>query len=196
MKTRFSSQLSLILISAFLLLFSSCDVDVKKSANGKNKDVKIDTPVARLHVSEDADASETGLPVYPGSRLAPKKENGDNDNANLNILTGFFGLKVVAVSYESDDSVEKIKTYYEKQLKQYGDVLECRTTGGNASANFSGDDDDSKAKALTCEQSTGNDFELKAGTHNNQHIVSIEPRDKGCKFSLVYVKMYGKETTI
>lgn len=195
MKTRFSFQLSLILITAFILLLAGCNVDVKKSAEGKDKDVKIDTPVARLHVSEDADAGDTGLLVYPGSRLAPKKDDGDNDNANLNIMTGFFGLKVVAVSYVSDDSVDKIKTYYEKQLKQYGNVLECRTSGDDTSANVN-NDDDSKSKTLTCGQNSGNNFELKAGTNNNQHIVSIEPRDKGCKFSLVYVKIRGKESTI
>jgi hypothetical protein len=194
MKTPLFLRISTVMTAiAFALLLFACNVDVKKSADGKDKNVQIDTPVARLHVSEDANASETGLPVYPGAHVTRKEDNGNNDNANLNILTGFFGLKVVAVSYESDAPVENVKAYYKSQLKKYGNVLECRTSGPDASANYG---DDSKSASLTCEQTSGDDLELKAGTRNNQHIVSIEPQQKGCKFSLVYVQIHGKETTI
>lgn len=176
------------------MLLTGCNVDVQKSANGKDKNVQIDTPVGRLHVSDDAKASETGLPVYPGAQPAPQEDDGNKNNANLNIMTSFFGLKVVAVAYETDDPVDKVRDYYQGQLKKYGRVLVCRSSGVNASTNFN--DNDSKSQSLSCEQNSGNNFELKAGVHDNQHIVSIEPRDKGCKFALVYVQMHGKETTI
>lgn len=189
----FRPHARVIVIFAVTLLISACSVDVKKDANGKEKNVQIDTPVGHLHVSEDAKASDTGLPVYPGARVLQKENDGDNKSANVNILTGFFGLKVVAVEYETDDAVEKVKDYYQGQLKKYGNVLVCRTS---ADSSTSFNDNDSKSQALVCEQNSGNNFELKAGIRDNQHIVSIESRDKGCKFSLVYLQMHGKETTI
>jgi hypothetical protein len=178
-----------------LLLISACNVNVQKSANGQDKNVQIDTPVGKLHISKDAQGKDTGLPVYPGARIVEKEGNGNDSNANLDFLTGFFGLKVVAVEYESDDSLDKVKTYYQGQLKKFGNVLECHSTGASTNTYAHGHDD-SKSEALTCEQNSGDHIELKAGVRDNQHIVSLEQQDKGCKFALVYVKIRGKETSI
>jgi hypothetical protein len=50
---------------------------------------------------------------------------------------------------------------------------------------------------LKCEgDDNGKTIELKAGTESNQHIVSIDPQDKGSDFALVYVRLRGKEGTI
>jgi hypothetical protein len=38
--------------------------------------------------------------------------------------------------------------------------------------------------------------ELKVGTEENQHLVAIEPKGKGSKFALVYVRVRDKDTTI
>ena len=195
MKSSFPISNVRIILTAIMLaiLLSACNVNVKKNSAGEDKNVQIDTPVGRLHVSDDAKASDTGLPVYPGARPVEKEDDGNDKSANVNIVTSFFGLKVVAVGYETDASLEKVKDYYQGQLKKYGEVLVCRSSGVNASTDFK---HDSHSEVLTCEQNSGDNFELKAGIRDNQHIVSIEPRDKGCKFSLVYVKMRGKEETI
>ncbi|HEY1462821.1 MAG TPA: hypothetical protein VGF44_05330 [Terriglobales bacterium] len=189
----FARHSRIIAILAGLLLISACNVDVQKSADGKDKNVQIDTPVGKLHISKDAEVKDTGLSVYPHARVVEKEDNGSDSSANINFLTGFFGLKVVAVEYESDDSLDKVKSYYQGQLKKFGNVLECHSDGANASAQSG---DDSKSEALTCEQNSGDHIELKAGVRDNQHIVSLERRDNGCKFSLVYVKIRGKETSI
>lgn len=182
---------TIMVLPVMALLFSACNVDVHKTADGKSKNVQIDTPVGRLHVSEDANAGEAGLPVYPGARVSKEDNDQNHNNANVNIATSFFGLKVVALAYESDDSVDQVKQFYSGKLKRYGKVLQCRT--GDAHADYN---NDSKDDVLTCEQNSGENFELKVGSKDNQHIVSIEPRAKGCKFTLVYVQMHGKETTI
>ena len=194
MNTSFARHSKIFAILAGLMLVSACNVNVQKGANGSDKNVQIDTPVGKLHISKDAQGKDTGLPVYPGARVVEKEDNGSDSNANLNFLTGFFGLKVVAVEYESDDSLDKVKTYYQGQLKKFGNVLECHSSGTNANAEFSGSD--SKSDALTCGKDSGDHIELKVGVQDNQHIVSLEPRDKGCKFALVYVKIRGKETSI
>ena len=88
-------------------------------------------------------------------------------------------------------------TYYKDELKKYGSVLECHPNHDSPSAkmNTGDSDDDSKLK---CEgDQNGKTIELKAGTEQNQHIVSIKPGDdgKGSDFGLVYIRMRkGKDT--
>ena len=52
-----------------LLLLPACSVNVKKGENGEDKKVDIHTPVGDIKVDKEADARDTGLPVYPGARL-------------------------------------------------------------------------------------------------------------------------------
>ncbi|HZQ67783.1 MAG TPA: hypothetical protein VFA68_04620 [Terriglobales bacterium] len=180
-----------------ILLSLGCSVNVKKDGEGQDKKVDIQTPVAGLHVSSNPDVEDTGLPVYPGATRKPKKE-GDSEEtgANLNIATSFFGLKVVAVEFLSQDSPDKVMAYYKDKLSKYGKVLEChkRKGGGSVSMN-SRDGDDSKDRELKCEgDNTGNVIELKVGTQEKQRIVSIEPKEKGTDFALVFVQTRGKDT--
>jgi len=176
---------------AILLGLSACTVNVKKDQYGKDKKVDIDTPLGGIHVSKNADVRDTGLTVYPGAKLKEKEEDGEGKSANVNISSGSFRLKVVAVEYESGDAPEKVVTYYKNELKKYGNVLECHTSKYNNVQTKYGDDD---SDDLKCEDSSGKNIELKAGRKDNQHIVSIEPRDKGAKFALVLVQTHGKDT--
>lgn len=100
---------------AILLGLSACTVNVKKDQYGKDKKVDIDTPLGGIHVSENADARDTGLPVYPGAKLKEKEGNDDAKSANVNISSGPFRLKVVAVEYESGDAPEKVVAYYKNE---------------------------------------------------------------------------------
>ena len=177
---------------AFLLL--GCSVNVKKNGEDAEKKVDINTPIGGIHVSKEADPHAVGLDVYPGSKLVEKGDDGDDKSANVNISTGFFGLKVVAQEYQSDATPDKLIDYYSRELKKYGNVLQCHGSwkGSHASVNHSGD----KSKQLKCDEDSGNATELKVGTEDNQHIVSITPEGKGSKFALVLVQIHGKEDTI
>jgi hypothetical protein len=175
---------------------SACSINVKKNENGEDKKVDIETPVGGLHVSKNADVRDVGLPVYPGARVKQKNDNGEEKSANVNISSNFFGLKVVAIEYESDDPPEKLITYYTDQLKKYGTVLECHgsSNDGDVDVNSHHSKDSNKLK---CEgNNTGNKVELKVGTEENQHIVAVQPAEKGkgSTFALVYVQTRGKET--
>ena len=102
-------------------------------------------------------------------------------------------MRVVAVEYESDDPPSKLVAFYQGQLKRYGNVLECRTSGTSYSAGH----DSSGSQELKCDgDNTGNTIELKAGVKSNQRIVSVEPSGKGSNFALVYVHTRGKDDTI
>jgi hypothetical protein len=194
-RTAINLLMGLLLLSS-VLLSSACSVNVKKDEEGKDKKVDIQTPVAGLHVSNDPNAQDTGLPVYPGATRKHKQE-GDSDEtgANINIATSLFGLKVIAVEFLSDDPPEKIMAYYKDKLSKFGNVLECHKRKGGDSVSMSSDSDDSKSKELKCEgDNSGNVIELKVGTQEKQHIVSIQPKDKGTDFALVFVQTRGKDT--
>jgi hypothetical protein len=176
------------------LLLPACSVNVKKEQNGEDKQVDIDTPVGGIHVSKGANVADVGLAVYPGARLRRKDSNGEDKSANVNISGFGFGLKVVALEYESDDAPEKLVAYYRDQLQKYGHVLECHTSHFNVNTDMK--DSDHGSHELTCEGTSGRNIELKVGTKENQHIVAVEPGGKGSNFSLVYVRTHGKDADI
>ena len=79
-------------------------------------------------------------------------------------ISGFgFGIKVVALEYESDDAAAKVLSFYRDQLKKYGNVLECHTSKGNWNMNMGSHDSKDGSNELTCDGSGGDNIELKAG---------------------------------
>ena len=170
----------------------ACSVNVKDH-DGDNSKVDIDTPIGGIHVNEEANAHDTGLAVYPGARQKPKTD-GDSKSANVNISSGFFGVKVVAVEYESDDSPDKVLSFYRNEIKKYGTTVECRTDkhGGDLTVKAGNHEDSSRP--VSCEgKNAGNVVELKSGTEDNQHLVSVGPEGKGTDFALVYIRTRGKK---
>ncbi len=173
---------------------------MKNHGDDGNSKVDINTPVGGIHVDQNVDARDTGLTVYPGARPKAKSNDGDKKSANVNLSAFGFGLKVVALEYESDDPPAKIIAYYQDQLKKYGNVLQCH--GGS----FKVDDDVPVVGGqkgyvvggkLKCDSDDGgNKVELKAGTDDNQHIVAIEPEGKGSDFAIVWLRFRGKEGEI
>jgi len=147
-----------------------------------------------IHVSKGADPQDVGIAVYPGSHLKEKDSSGDDKSANVNISGFGYGLRVVALEYESDDSPAKLVDFYKDQLKKYGNVLVCHTTHMDVNADIKNSDEGHHD--LTCQGSSGVNVELKVGTKENQHIVAVEPEGKGSTFSLVYVRTHGKDADI
>jgi hypothetical protein len=193
-RNKFSALIVIAAAASFaaLLLLPGCSVNVKKEANGQDKQVDINSLLGNVHVSKQADLSDVGLVVYPGARLKEKESDGSDKSANVNISGFGYGVKVVALEYESDDAPLEILSFYKDQLKKYGTVLECHTAKGNWNVNMGNND----SHELTCEGSGGNNIELKAGKKDDQHIVAVESQGKGSSFSLVYVRTHGKDTDI
>lgn len=186
-------QISGLGIAIAVLILSACSVNVKKTKDGEDKKVDIKTPFGEIHVDNGADVRDTGLSVYAGARPKRKNQQGDEKSANVNISTSAFGLKVVAVEYESNDPPSKIAAFYKNELRKYGTVLECHTSHRGDW----GPSHDHGSEELKCEgDNHGNSIELKAGTRSNQHIVAIDQQGKGSDFALVYVRTHGKEDTI
>jgi hypothetical protein len=173
--------------------FVGCSITTHDKESGKKDDVDIRTPFGSLSVREGhSDVKDTGLALYPGAQ--PKKDSGDeHHSANVNISSSLFGLKVVAIKFESNDSPDKVLAFYRKDMGKYGKVIDC-TGGFNMS--FHHHDKDAE---VTCDgHDSGHEYneELKVGTENNQRIVAIKPSGNGSVFSLVYVRAWESKDTM
>ena len=167
-----------------LLPLSACRVDVRKDDGGRNADVDIRTPVGRLSVHSNQDDPATALPVYPGAR--PLTSRGDNPkNADVDISTSLFGVKVLAAKFATADAPDKVLGYYRHELQSYGEVTECR---GNV--DFKGRR--GEKRPVCRERPSSSDVQLATGTEDHQRVVVVKPRGDGSEFSLVYVETRGR----
>jgi hypothetical protein len=185
-------NMRLAIAVAFILFLAllACNVNVKKDSSGEEKKVDIDTPIGGIHVDKGADVRDTGLAVYPGAHVKPKQSANDTKDANVDISFLGYGVKVVAIEYESSDAPDKVIAYYKDQLKKYGNVLECHTAGHDVQMDPRDD-----SKDLKCDSQGGKTVELKVGTKENQHVVAVNPEGSGSSFALVYVRT-NQGTTI
>lgn len=189
-------QLIGIIAIIALAMLAGCSIHEQRSADNKDKKVDIKTPFGDLKVNNKVDVADTGLPVYPGAREVPGDEH-DSNAANVNMSFGGFSLKVVAVKFESDDSPAKVLDFYRDKVKAYGaggKYLECHGIDIDVNAGGFRSHDDDEAKELTCgkNEQHGESTELKAGTPDRQHIVSVKPKGGGSEFALVYVNKGGR----
>jgi len=194
------SATSLALVVTLSLLLGVPRLNAQQTDNqDKDKHLDIRSSAGDLHLGNDADARDTGMPAYPGARLRRDDHDKDGKNsANLAISTESFGMKQVVVNYDSDDSPNKLIDYYRDKLKRYGKVIECHTMehGGDVHVN-AGKNNSNGSREIKCDgDNTGDVIELKVGTQDNQHLVSIEPAGNGSTFALVYVHTRGKQGDI
>src|SRR5215471_17463040 len=136
------ARVSLALVSVMALSLAGCTVR-ESHGEGGDKKVDINTPVGEIHVNtNDADPKAVGMSVYPGAKV---RDDHDDNSATVNM--SMFGLKVVALKYQTSDAPDKVLDYYRKELKSsFGNVIECK---GNA-AHIVGKPGDSGE--LTCDE--------------------------------------------
>lgn len=193
MQRTIANKRSVLIVAAVLLVamaLPGCSVKTSKDEDGKDKNVEISTPFGGLKVNNDADARDTGLAVFPNSRLKPKEENNDN-SANVNMSFGKFGLKVVVATYLTDATPDKVLAFYRGEVGKYGHVLECK---GGSMGGVTMHHTDKSDKELHCDKDGDSEVvELKVGTETLQHVVAVKPSGKGSEFSLVYVRAQGTD---
>ena len=176
-----------------VVLMSGCKVNANN--DGDNKDVKIATPFGGIKVkTNDAVSIDgIGLPVYPGAEMV-KKTDDHNGSADVNLSFGKFQLRVKAANYRTPDDPERVSAYYKDALKRYGTVIECNHdqpvgTPTQTDEGLTCSDGDKKHNSVTA--NTSGKTELKAGSKQHQHIVSIDPDGGGTKFGLVALDLPG-----
>jgi hypothetical protein len=185
---------TLIAIS-LLLPLTGCRVESRKGDHG-DKDVAISTPLGGMTVKTDSASvsKKVGLPLYPGAVLEKKKDK-DGGSADVDMSFGAFHLRVLALSFESNDSPEKVSDFYKKALSQYSDVITCRHkqpvgTPVKTGLGLTCTDDDhisarGKVKVNDEDDDDADEIELKAGSPARQHIVSFKSNGGGTRFGLI-----------
>jgi len=188
-------SLGVVSAAALLVTAAACRMEVNKGENGHDKNVKIDTPLGGLHVNTDeTEASDIGLPVYPGARIT--QDNDGHKSADVHLGFGDWQLRVKAVQYESHDSQDKIAAFYQKALGRYGDVIHCQ---GNSAVGAPA----ITREGLTCDEAANKDgvhidtgdrsdgLSLKAGSKRHQHIMAIQRGSSSdlTKFALVQMDL-------
>jgi len=172
------------------LLLIGCRVSEHK--HGDNKDLDIQTPFGSTSIktNDAADPAAIGLTAYPGAQ--PVHDNdSDSNSADVNMNFGSFHLGVKAAGYETTDSSDKVLAFYRRDLGRYGDVIECRgrSTIGEPTRTSDGLTCDDDNKVHNTSSSSHDKLELKAGSHQHQHAVSIDSRNGGTHFGLVLIDL-------
>lgn len=180
----------LLLVVSTGFLLAACSSNARNEANGQNSQLNIETPVGGVHVGNPVTPEDLGIAIYPGARL--KEKDSSDKSANVNISGFGFGVKMVAIEYESKDAPTKVVEFYKDQLTKYGNVLECHTSG-HLDIDLMRGESGNRSRLTTCVGEKGNNIELRVGTRDNQHIVAVEPEGKGASFSLVHVQTHGRD---
>jgi hypothetical protein len=174
-----------------MMLAVGCSIQVDKNKNGKDKNVKIDTPLGGLHVrADETSAADVGLPTYPGAHIAPDKD-GDK-SADVHLGFGEWQLRVKVVTYDTSDPQDQVVAFYQKAMGRYGDVIRCEGDQpvGTPTVTREGltcSDDNSKAHVHVADNIS---LSLKAGSRRHQHIFGIEKNSgSGTRFSLVELQL-------
>jgi len=158
-----------------VLPLAACSIDVNKHDSGRSADVDIRTPTGTLAVRTAVPAEATGLAVYPNA--SPARKDGHDESADVDIDTAWFGVKVVAAKFESNDDPAKVVAFYRDEMARYAPYIECR-----GHVRWHGNDRPS------CRDGSSHAVELVAGVKNRQRIVVVKPQhDGGTEFALVYV---------
>ncbi|HZQ90344.1 MAG TPA: hypothetical protein VFA60_00955 [Terriglobales bacterium] len=163
---------------------------INKSENGSGKNVELKTPLGAMHVTTEIDPKDIGIPLYPGARRKADDNDKDQSSANVNISSPLFGVKVLAAKFETDDPPDKVLAFYRDKLKTWGSVVECEGAAGDVSVHTGAGDLDCKG------DKHGGSTELKVGTRERQHVVSVKPAGHGSEFALVYVQTRGKNDSM
>jgi hypothetical protein len=169
---------------AALLLMPGCKIS--KQGNGEDKQVSIEAPGASVKVDTGKTTNDTGLSLYPGAQEKRNTADG-KQRAHVSVDTPFLNVKVVALSFTSADSPEKILNFYRNRMAGFGTVVECK--GGSDDNDFgSGRKLESPVKCGK-EHGEPGEITLKVGTEGNQRVVSVKPSGSGSQFSLIYVHL-------
>lgn len=195
-----TKALALVLISVLpSALFLGCRVESKKSDSGNGENVKIATPFGGMSVRTDdaAVVQSTGLQTYPGAVPYKKKDKNDHNDsaADVNMSFGGFQLRVKAISFTTPDTPDQVLAFYKKGLGRFGTVIQCKDHHPVGTPEKTPDgltcSDDEKDNHVHVNDYEAGKIELKAGSKQHQHIVSIDPEGNGTKFALVALDLPG-----
>jgi len=164
-------------------------VKIHVADRGENsKEVSIKTPFGGLEVNKNAGVSEAslGLPLYPGATRAQ-----DEDSASVSLdFAGANGLHIVAGKFDTSDSLDKVRGFYQNRLSALAGPLtwEARIDShrhdddldSSEAGSFWGVDDDGKTV-----------FKIKR--KGEERVVALKSQDGGTRIELVRIAKSSDE---
>lgn len=152
----------------------------------EKKHLTISTDEGFVSVSTDKPSVEKlGLHVYPGAKA--RAEEGHDEGANLSLDSSKGAVRLQVMKFATADAVSKVLAFYKKDMRKFGNVLECK---GSKQVSFDVNDPAHK-NSLSCDKDghdDGNATLLKAGSENNQRIVAVEEKGKQTEFTLIHIE--------
>jgi hypothetical protein len=111
----------------------------------------------------------------------------------------------VTIKLKSGDDSDQVKTFYQRALAEYGDVLDCsadvdgRSRSERATERRARSRAERNSNVLTCDDTQLNKSSrrdgkfFKAGTKARQYAVSIKPDGAGSSIQLLHFEKRGGE---
>ena len=179
-------------------MLTGCHAESSKQGGADR--LKLSSPFGGLQVKvrtdEEAAGAGTGVPIYPGATLVKKGQgkNADNGTADINLSFGSMRLRVEVLSYETSDTPDQVRSFYAKELGRFGTVITCvnEHAVGSPVRTPEGLTCDKDSNDKSSDDKGGTDasaVELKAGSPQHQHAVSIEKGDRGAQFALIRIDL-------
>lgn len=175
------NRLACVFALTLLLISIACKTQ-KTSENGSD-DISVNTPVGEFNAesSNDVDADVTGLPVYPG---AQREGDASQSGAKTRLSAPFVGINIKAVKFTTNDSPDRVLTFYRTALSRYGNVKEDHDVNSKLKmGNFSWD-------------SSGKQTALTTDEKNGTHLVVVKPKGNGSEFLLFALQARGPKETM
>jgi hypothetical protein len=151
----------------------------------EKKHLTISTDEGFVSLSTDKPSAEKlGLHVYPGAKV--RAEEGNDSGANLSLDSSKGAVRLQIMKFVSPDSAAKVLAFYKKDMRKYGNVLECK---GSKQVSLDVNDPAHK-NSLTCDKDghDGNATLLKTGDEENQRIVAVETTGQGTEFTIIRIE--------
>jgi hypothetical protein len=117
-------------------IYLADNIHVQKTRGAHGDTVKVDTPIGSMRVQahEKLDPKVIGVPVYPGA--IREDEHGGGASFEFDFNSTHKEFSVLAAEYSTDDSVDKVKEFYHRELPHW---MITKSRHGNLQMEFTED---------------------------------------------------------
>jgi len=100
-------------------MYIADNIHVKKTRGAHGETVQVETPVGTMRVQEhkNLDPKLIGVPVYPGAQR--EDTHGAAASFDFSFDSAHKEFTVLAVEFSTDDSVDKVKAFYQRELPHW-----------------------------------------------------------------------------
>ena len=108
-------------------MYLADNIHVEKRKNAKGETVQVETPIGTMRVQQyqKLDPKLIGVPVYPG---AVREDSNGAASFDFSFDSAHKEFTVLAAEYSTNDSVEKVREYYHRELPHW--MISERLRGG------------------------------------------------------------------